>query len=165
MYNLLMFKLDNLLRKRIRKDPPIPMTKISLNQKLPMKNQLLKQLQNQSQLLRLLQNQLYKLPLSILPKLVGQKLELNKLPKPQLNHYILHSLLETSNKLTLSQTTNHLQRKTLLKVDMLPSFSSLLLNKNHCLLFMRTSAILILYILTLKASDYSLKTLVLEWEK
>lgn len=161
-----MFKLDNSLRKRIRKQLPKPMMRISLNQRFKNQNQLLKLLQNQNELLKLLpQNQLFK-HLSPTPlKLNGPMLEPNKRPKPQIHHYTLHSLLETSNKLTLFQTTNHLPKKTLLKVDMLLFFLSLLLNKNQCMPFLRTSAILTLYMLALKVSDYSLKTQVLVWEK
>lgn len=160
-----MFKLDNSLRKRIRKQLPKPMMRTLLNQRPKNQNQLLKLLQNQNQLFKLLLNQLFK-HLSPTPlKPPGARLEPNKLPNPQINHYTLHSLLETSNKLTLFQTTNHLLKKTLLRVDMLLFFSSLLLNKNQCMPFLRTSAILTLYILTLKVSDYSLKTLVLVWEK
>jgi hypothetical protein len=76
-----MFKLDNSLRKRIRKQLPKPMMRILLNQRFKNQNQLLKLLQNQ--LLKLLpQNQLLE-HLSPTPlKLNGPMLEQNKRPKP-----------------------------------------------------------------------------------
>lgn len=151
-----MSKLDNLLKRRIRKTPKmLPMMKTLPSQSmlLLLQNQLLLL---QSQLSLLLQ--LHQLLLTKV-KLNGVKLILNNLPKQLNNHCTHHSLLVISNKLTLFQTTSHHPKKTPSRVDMLLFFSSLLPNKNQCTQSMKTSAILIHFILTLKVSNYSLKTL------
>jgi len=143
-----MFKLDNLLKRRIRRTPKmLPMMKTLPSQSI------LKKLSKllQSQLSKLLQSQLSLLLqlhhlLITKVKLNGVKLMLNNLPKQQINHCSHHSLWVISNKLTLFQTTSHHPKKTLLRVDMLLFFSSLLPNKKQCTQSMKTSAILIHFI-------------------
>jgi len=143
-----MFKLDNLLKRRIRRTPKmLPMMKTLPSQSTLKKLLLLLQ----SQLSKLLQSQLSLLLqlhqlLITKVKLNGVKLMLNNLPKQQINHCSHHSLLVISNKLTLFRTTSHHPKKTLLRVDMLLFFSSLLPNKKQCTQSMKTSAILIHFI-------------------
>jgi len=147
-----MFKLDNLLKRRIRRTPKmLPMMKTLPSQSMSklLQSQLSKLLQ--SQLSLLLQSQLSLLLqlhhlLITKVKLNGVKLMLNNLPKQQINHCSHHSLWVISNKLTLFQTTSHHPKKTLLRVDMLLFFSSLLPNKKQCTQSMKTSAILIHFI-------------------
>lgn len=154
-----MYKLDNLLKRRVKRElKKLPMMKILLNQStLP--NQLSRkwsqnQPRNQSKLLQ------FKPKNNHGETLVKFK-PLNKL----INLYTMLSLLETLKLLTLYQTTSHLLKKTLLKVDTQQFFLQLLQNKNQCMLFMRISNISILFIPTPKVSDYSYKTQVLVWVK
>ena len=162
-----MFKLDNLLRKRIRRTPKmLLMMKILLSQNMCIMKKLSLL---QSQLLWLLQNQLFKkfkLPQLLLPaKLIGPRPIKHKVLNQLKNHYSHHSLLVISKWLTQSQTTSDHPKKTLSRVDMLAFCASLLLNKKLCTQSMKTSNISMLFIKTLKVSDYSLKTLVSVWEK
>lgn len=156
-----MYKLDNSLKRRVKRMPKmLPMMKILLNQS---KSKKLSRLSFQYQL----QYQLFKLKLlqSKMVNKLGQVLTSLKPLRKLTNLYMLPSLLVTLKLPTLFQTTNHLHKKTLLKVDTLQSFSWLLLNKNLCMLSMKTSNISMLFIPTLKVSDCSLKTQVSVWAK
>lgn len=123
---------------------------------------LMKKFKNQNQSMKLHQLQLHK---KLHPKLTGAKLTRNKLLKLQTNLFTPHSHQVILKLLTQFQTTSHQVKKTLLKVDMLQFFSSPHLNKNLCTKSMKTSYISTNFMITLKVSDFSFKTLVLAWVK
>lgn len=121
-----------------------------------------KKFKNQNQSIKLHQLQLHN---KLHPKLTGAKLTRNKLLKLQTNLFIPHSHQVILKLLTQFQTTSHQVKKTLLKVDMLQFSSPLHLNKKLCTKSMKTSYISTNSMITLKVSDFSLKTLVLVWVK